>query len=354
MKRGYVVIAIVVVAAFLVSVPMLNTTKEDFSTYNTDWNGCSRVKELSARDGHETRVIFSMSEIGGSTNGVLIMLNPDKRTAMTGQDLSDLKNYVQNGGCLVLANDFGNANAVVKGLGLVRSVRFDGALLRDNVTNWADDAHPLVTNVTPSSVTSGVHTLYFNYATTLDTAGPRVTVLARSAPTSDVHTALGRNTRASGGGRPVLAHTTYGKGKVLLLSDPSVFINGMVDKGDNEKLFTNVIANFTADAAGPVMFDESQRASHPVWSLAYDRVNADDTIKYGVALCSMAVVVIGMHLLARRRRQPERVKLGDVSVDEAIVLDDIVRTHPGWQRAQLKGLLRHLQRERRTKRDNRK
>jgi hypothetical protein len=46
-NRGYLRITAVIAAALFVSVPLFNTSKEDFSTYNTGWNGASQIKELA-------------------------------------------------------------------------------------------------------------------------------------------------------------------------------------------------------------------------------------------------------------------------------------------------------------------
>ena len=149
MKLSYALIAAVVVVALLISVPLLNTTKEDFSTYNTAWNGASDAKAVTSRDGYTTRPIFALSEIGSSGDGVLFILNPNSSVGFAGSDASTLQSFVQNGGVLVLANDFGNGNAVLSGLGVSDVARFNGSLLQDNVSKGVDAAHPLVTDSTP-------------------------------------------------------------------------------------------------------------------------------------------------------------------------------------------------------------
>jgi len=280
-KRSYLLIAAVIAAALLISVTLLNTTKEDFSTYNGDWNGASHAKGLAAGEGYGTRDLFALSEVGSSGSGVLFMLNPNKTVAVTDADTRALQSFVRNGGSLVLANDFGNANAVLSGLGVASAVRFNGSLLSDNVSKGVDEAHPLVTDIRASGLTAAVQTMYFNYGTTLDTAASNVTVLARSAPTSYLRAASGDNAPIAGsnGAHPVLATLAYGKGRIVLLSDPSVFINSMLGQADNQKILTALIANLTGgNTAVPILFDESHRASQPVWSFLYDRVNADDNV----------------------------------------------------------------------------
>jgi len=356
-KRGYIVIAVIIAAALLISVTLLNTTNEDFSTYNTGWNGASQAQNLASREGYGTRDIFALSEAGSSGKGALIMLNPNKAVAVSDADTRDLQRFVQNGGSLVVANDFGNANAVLNGLGVAPSVRFNGSLLADNVSRGVDDAHPLVTDITPSGLTTGVKTLYFNYGTTLDTSGSNVTVLARSAPTSYLRATTGDNAPIAGstGAHPVLASLPYGNGRIILLSDPSIFINGMLGQADNQKLLTAFLKNLTGgDTTVPILFDQSHQATQPLLSLLYDRINADDNVKYTIILLSIAAFVIAINATALWRRRRTPVAQDEAAVNEEAAITDVIRTHPGWRRARIKAILRQVQKRRRTTRDNRK
>jgi len=352
-KLSYALIVAIVVAALIISVPLLNTTKEDFSTYNTAWNGASDAKALASNDGYATRSVFALSEIGTSGDGVLFMLNPVSSAGFSTSDASTLQSFVRNGGVLVLANDFGNGNAVLSGLGVLGEARFNGSLLEDNVSKGVDAAHPLITDINASGLTAGVHMLYFNYGTVLDTSGANVTVLAQSAPTSYLLTPTGGKTIT--GAHPVLATLDYGNGRIVLLSDPSVFINNMLGQADNQQLLTSMLTNLTGGTtAVPIMFDESHRASPPVFSLMYDRINANDTVKYIVVVLASAAFVIGINASAlfRRRRKDMGPTPGDVPVNEEAVITDIVRAHPEWRRARVKGFLKQLQQRRRTRRGN--
>ncbi len=357
MKLSYALIAAVVVAALLISVPILNTTKEDFSTYNTAWNGASDAKALASSDGYTTSSVLALSEIGTSGHGVLFMLNPNSSVGFSASDASTLQSFVRNGGVLVLANNFGNGNAVLSGLGVLGEARFNGSLLEDNVSKGVNAALPLITDVTASGLTAGVHELYFNYGTALDVSGTNVTVLARSAPTSYLLAPAGGNAtvNATTGAHPVLATLDYGNGRIVLLSDPSVFSNDMLGQADNQQLLTSMFANLTGgNTAVPIMFDESHFASPPVFSLLYDRINADDTVKYTVVVLFSAAFVIGINAtaLVRRRRKDMGPPLNEVPVNEEAVITDIVRAHPEWRRSRVKGFLKQLQQRRRIRRGN--
>jgi len=357
MKRGYLLIAVVVAAALIISLPILNSNKEDFSTYNTDWNGASQIKNVAATEGYSTANIFSMSDLSSHNKGTLVMLNPNASVGFTEADIRDIQSFVQNGGSLVLANDFGNANALLNGLGLSDTARFNGALLSDNVSKGVDQAHPLITDITPSSLTAGVQTLYFNYGTSLNVSGSSVTVLARSAPTSYLRTASGDNAPIVGstGAKPVLASLNYGQGRVILLSDPSVFINEMVSQADNQRLFSNLITSLTGgDTSATILFDQSQRASQPLLSYTYDRINADDNLKYTLIVLSIAAVVIGVNVVAYTRRQRPRADASTVRVNEDVAIADVMERHPGWRRSRITTLLKQLQKRRKAPYDDRK
>ena len=357
MKLSYALIAAIVIVALLISVPILNTTKEDFSTYNTAWNGASDAKALASSDGYTTSSVLALSEIGTTGDGVLFMLNPNSSVGFSASDVSTLQSFVRNGGVLVLANNFGNGNAVLSGLGVLGEARFNGSLLEDNVSKGVNAALPLITDVTASGLTAGVHELYFNYGTALDVSGTNVTVLARSAPTSYLLAPAGGNAtvNATTGAHPVLATLDYGNGHIVLLSDPSVFSNDMLGQADNQQLLTSMFANLTGgNTAVPIMFDESHFASPPVFSLLYDRINADDTVKYTVVVLFSAAFIIGINATALVRRR-QRNDMGpapvDVPVNEEAVITDIVRAHPEWRRSRVKGFLKQLQQRRRIRRD---
>ena len=357
MKLSYALIAAVVIVALLISVPILNTTKEDFSTYNTAWNGASDAKALASSDGYTTSSVLALSEIGTSGHGVLFMLNPNSSVGFSASDASTLQSFVRNGGVLVLANNFGNGNAVLSGLGVLGEARFNGSLLEDNVSKGVNAALPLITDVTASGLTAGVHELYFNYGTALDVSGTNVTVLARSAPTSYLLAPGGGNAtvNATTGAHPVLATLDYGNGRIVLLSDPSVFSNDMLGQADNQQLLTSMFANLTGgNTAVPIMFDESHFASPPVFSLLYDRINADDTVKYTVVVLFSAAFIIGINataLVRRRQRNDMGPAPNEVPVNEEAVITDIVRAHPEWRRSRVKGFLKQLQQRRRIRRD---
>lgn len=349
MKFLYAVAAGIVVVALILSVQILNSSSEDFSTYNTQWNGGSRVKELSSSS-QERPVFsaFSLNDLREKNRGVLVMLNPSNGVNITQSDIENIQAFVQNGGSLFLSADFGNANALLDGLGLGDMVRFNQLLLVDEVSNGGAAPLPQISVLSSSNVTAGVHEIYFNYGTTLDVSRtsypPNTQVLITSGPSSYLTGTLEQSASANTGERPVLMSFDYGKGTVMLLSDPSTFINAMLDKGDNTKLFANIIADLTnGDATAPIIFDESHMAHQPALGPVSSALTSSDAAKYAFVLGAAGFFVLGMIASKRlQKTRPQRPVPSEVPLDEATVMRLIAQRHPRWRQPLLKELLSNL------------
>ena len=212
-------------------------------------DGCEAIDRLRV-DGFDVVpevVGINLSEAGSSGSGVLFMLNPNKTVAVTDAETRALQSFVQNGGSLVLANDFGNANAVLSGLGVANEARFNGSLLSDNVSKGVDQAHPLITDISPLRPDRGRADLYFNYGTPLNVSGstspfsrgarrpatcaPRQATTRRS-PGAPAHTrCLPRSRTARGASSSSLTRASLS--------------TTWLAQADNQRLFTDLIANLT-------------------------------------------------------------------------------------------------------------
>jgi hypothetical protein len=139
---------------------------------------------------------------------------------------------------------------------------------------------------------------------------------------------------------PVLASLSYGEGKIILCSDPSVFINYMIGRADNKQLFENIIANLTNnDPQATVFFDEAHRVEKPLLTIAYERLNSDETLKYVTTV--LIIGTFGALLTATRMRRSEGrgADQKQVQITTDAMLQDILTEHPAWSGRQLKRLL---------------
>ena len=356
MKLYYLAAVFVVVVAFVLSVPILNSSKDDFSTYNTEWNGCSSLKE-NTKQNYSVADVFSLADsLKDKDRGVVVLLNPNKSVSVADNDITALQHFVHNGGSLLLANDFGNGNEVLDKLGVGTAVRFNMSLLYDDSNNWSIPECPIISSFSPSNFTNGIETVCYNYGTVLDVKDNAVTILGKSSASSYINV-TGQSGMIQKGEKPVFAYLDYGKGKIVLLTDPSVFINSM-HMGDNQKLFNNIIATLIGrdkgDKNAQVLFDESHRGTQPLWSAVYEKIHADDTIKYALVLLSISLFVAMLNVgrLQTKRKERPTVSLVNIGINEDIIIDDIVKRNPGWAKARIKKLAQQLKTRNRRKREN--
>ncbi|MFN3384829.1 MAG: DUF4350 domain-containing protein [Archaeoglobaceae archaeon] len=257
---------------------------EDLDLRNPYWNG---MKNFSA-------VATKSLEIE-SSKALLIVANGD----FSKEEVEKIRRFVEEGGLLVVANEFGDSNSLLDGLGL--KARFNGSMICDRIFKYRSKELPIAF--------SNDLILILNKATFIEGEVKEI------AKTSDF-SFLCENELISG---PfvVAGEVQYGKGKVLLISDSSIFTNSMLSLGNNsdflEKIFDREVLVYAkrsalSDAKDFVEF----LMSSPEFRYSY------------IVLLSLIFLRFGK----RRKREGE--------------LEKVVRENPDWD----KELLRRLENER--------
>jgi hypothetical protein len=122
-------------------------TDTHFQAQNPFWNGLNGFeKEFQATP------LESLDDLPENGQGSVLLLIPYLRP--TEADAARLRAYLEGGGVLILADDYGHRNAVLESLGV--SARFNGAPLLDPLFNYRTSYFPLATSLEPSPLTAGV------------------------------------------------------------------------------------------------------------------------------------------------------------------------------------------------------
>ncbi|MEN6341119.1 MAG: DUF4350 domain-containing protein, partial [Methanospirillum sp.] len=103
-------VVLVGVAALFVH---LSSTDDEFSRYNPSWNGTSAY--FSALDDRGAVAIDDPAALAGRANATLLVVAPGR--APTAGEAALFRAFVQSGGTLVLADDFGAGNALLGAVG---------------------------------------------------------------------------------------------------------------------------------------------------------------------------------------------------------------------------------------------
>jgi len=199
-------------------------TVQDFMVGNSLWNGLAEFTRE-----HGALTIDSFDQLPELPQGKALISIPYLPHE---EELATLREFVTQGGRLVLMDDFGHGNNILEYLGL--EVRFSGQMLLDPLFSHRNPRLPRIMNFSPKVKEAGVESVVLNHATALIGVGPGE-VLAWSSDHSflDLDGDGNRGRTDPKGPLPVAARFEFGQGEIILVSDPSILINSMVRKDDN-------------------------------------------------------------------------------------------------------------------------
>lgn len=341
-----VVFAVAVGGAFVVAA---STSDAAFGAYNPAWDGTADLRATAAGDDVEPRIVRETATYDEfePSETTAIVISPDR--PYTEEEVQRLRAFVENGGRLVVADDFGNhSNDLLADLGA--DARLDGRLLRDEENHFRAPALPRATNVSNSSTVSGVDQLTLNYATVVQPNG--ATVLVASSPfgyldenrngTLDDDEVLEEY--------PVVTTEAVGNGTVIVVSDPSVFINSMQEQSDNRAFARRMMEN-----SSTVALDYSHSEQLPPLRFALLELRETPwlqwllgaTLVFGVGLAANrpgAIRRIRRRIAGRLRRRPGPEADAD-PIDRDALVEYLADRHEDWDRERVERVVESTVRE---------
>ncbi len=212
---------------------------DDFRAENPSWNGASDLDTL-----YPALPLQSLSDLPLPPEGSSLIFIPYLNC--TDAELAQLNSFVTAGGRLVLADDYGHGNQILEYLGL--KARFSGQTLLDPVLNYKNQQFPKITQFAPGPLTLNTESLIFNHATCLVNIDASETIaLSSSFSFLDLNDNGARDEGEPTGPLPAISRHGLGSGEVILISDPSLFINSMAIMEGNSRFIQNIAAVTTAN-----------------------------------------------------------------------------------------------------------
>ena len=348
----YIIIVSIVllILFFSLSAPVL-TTNADFSVYNPGWNGCSDLAvktnqmgkftpNLELENGESMQVTQKeLTQYSLSANdSSLVILGPKQR--FTNSEAEYVHDFMKDGGIVVLSDDFGQANTLLNKLNT--SSRFIGKPVLDLSFEKKPD-FGVAFNVRDSEITQNVSYVLLNKPTGI--------VPDRNS-TSYMNTSeaswVDRNNNGlhdPGESRrhiPLLTMEDYGEGKLVLVSDPSIFINSMRSELDN-RILTNNILNYTSEGRDNVVFDESHREVNLLQGIVYRGEYPSKTITFLILIIGLGVslfilvpgfknIILSLIMYVLSIFGPKEEEKG--------LIDSLIEEHPEWDRDKLEMIYR--------------
>lgn len=282
----------------------ITTGSAPYSIYNEGSTGLSSLRSELINSGYSLKVIVSSLKALEKINstGLLVIVGPTRDYDF--QEIANLAKFLMRGGSILIADDFGKANSLLKiiwttiNLGLelvgqesqIRGVYFNTtAVLMDTGSFQKNPAAPVITNFadTYGILPPTVNRILTNFPATIsmevydteskktyDVPLPAVASLIYSTPYSWLETNLtsvvkgqatpdpwewGGISFSVGAVLPLI-----GNGKLALISDPDIFANQQINNPNFDNLdFALGLIGWLTSGEKTIIFDEAHLAHLP-------------------------------------------------------------------------------------------
>jgi hypothetical protein len=230
-RRFLIIITIILIIGLILAIWFF-PLNGDFLAENPFWNG---IKNISSE--YNVQPLDSLADLPPDADGTTFITIP--YLSYTADELEQLKNYIYSGGRLILADDYGHGNQILQYLDIRE--RFTGEVLLDPLVNYKNKYFPKIVNFLPDSLTYNTDNLVFNHGTSLTSVNATDTI-ALSSPFSflDNNDNGIHEDNEPVGPLPVISRHNLGDGQIILVADPSLFINGMEKVENNVDFMQNI------------------------------------------------------------------------------------------------------------------
>jgi len=242
--RSLIAISAAATMIMLVVLMWFLPLNDDFSVDNPYWNGTSDIS-----NDYSITPLVSFDELPEIPDNSALLLVP--YTGLTTSELMLVKSFVTKGGSLILADDYGYGNRVLEHLGL--EVRFSGQPLMDPLFNYKNQNLPSIYNFKTYGNTEESLSLTLNHATCLtNVIDSQVLALSSSFSYLDSNGNGQHDENEASGPFILISEHFIDAGKVIVIADPSIFINGMEEITENY----GIIKQVAGIAAEKVFIDQ--------------------------------------------------------------------------------------------------
>lgn len=246
-KRENWLAAAVLLAALFVLVMHLSANNLEFSHYNTDWNGTSSF--YSDLDRHRLMEISDPGQLAGHPRNTTLMIIAPYRHPTQGE-LAAYDAFLEEGNTIFLADDFGTGSEILAGIGSRVSILPGNLSSLDR--RYRDPYSVVAYRSIGESPVSLPEDIALNRPASLKGGTPFMLTSVMSW--IDINGDGRLNPGEEMGTFPVMAGDSIGPGLVIVLSDPSIFINSMysqAENGNNRELIKSIINH-----DGPLLIDQ--------------------------------------------------------------------------------------------------
>jgi len=212
--------AAVLITAVILLVAHLSANNLEFSRYNVGWNGTSSF--FSDLDRHRTTDITDPAQLAGfPRNSTLLIVAPYRHPDP--RELIAYQTFLDEGNTIFIADDFGTGNEILSGIGSRITISHINLSSLDR--QYPDPYSLIVYRSQENSSVILPPDLALNRPTSLEGGSPLMLTSVMSW--MDTNSDRRLNLNEPMGTFPVMADESRGAGRIIVLADPSIFINSM-------------------------------------------------------------------------------------------------------------------------------
>jgi hypothetical protein len=281
-KTSRLVFLIIIIIFFVSSMAIwFYPSVQAFMDSNTLWNGTNNFsKEFNVQN------IDSIADLPEAPVHDVLIVVP--YLPYNDIQLAQIKKFVDDGGKLIIMDDFGYGNSLLAHIGI--QARFDNVPLLDPLFSYKNEYFPRILNFNADVTNSDVKSIAFNHGTALNSVSQNQ-ALAWSSNTSflDVNRNGNYDPGEPQGPFAVAASLNVGRGTVDLISDSSLIMNVVPGNNDNKAFVDYLInSNGTPDK---ILFDRSQVTKSSLDALKIKLVDLRAVISNPYTLVGMIALV---------------------------------------------------------------
>jgi len=261
---------------------------QNFMIGNTMWNGIRVFSDDVSATQLDT--LDNMQEDPGTS----ILISVPYLQYST-DELEKIQSFVNGGGTLLLADDYGYGNQLLEHLGV--TIRFDGKPVLDPLFCYKTQWFPKIIEFTPPG---DFQLIILNHATALHNVLAEQ-VIAWTAESSyiDSNENLTWDEGEIKGRLPVAAKTSVGRGTLIVVGDPSLMINTMINYADNFAFVNHLLGD--PNEKKNVLFDTSHLSQTPLDTSKTELIRVYDVMATPYPLVAIILVIfIGVSIWVMR------------------------------------------------------
>lgn len=315
--KNYILTGLVVALIVWFSMIVLIPSIDPYDFNNPLWNGLSlALKELKLN-------YIDINDLNGLDSNTIVFIIGPSRPPLE-DEVEILKNYVYGGGFIIIMDEYGYMNDLIKSFGL--NVNVSGFLLRDPLYYWRSQALPIVNAYIGNSTLK----LYLNYASTINCIGGKIIASSSYFSYLDINNNGICDGNEPSGRMNIAVLYNIGRGRILIISDSDILINSMINQGDNLKFIKSFIPNqcvvyVLRDFLTLGLYTIMRNNLISTYTLLFY-----SSIKYPFAI----LLILSSYFIGRNTH----LKLNSILKSKRRYIDvsNVIKKHPGWSISVLK------------------